>query len=153
MGCRWAQEPTTSWIKFLGILGVVFDFRVSSSVVSEVSAGLTTVVSLLGLSCIGKLHGTLLHNLEKGKGSRHRDIKRTRLHWQPRSSVEGKKTRITPPKTASCSSQEPKKNLGEGPGRKSPTPTPPPPWKGPQGRLQSYRCGKWTLPTVLVELH
>lgn len=120
----------------------MFDFQVSSSVVSEVSAGLTMVVSLLGLRCIGKLHGMLLHNLEKGKGSRHRDIKRTRLHWQPRNSVKGKKTRITPPKTASCSSQEPKKNLGEGPGRKSPTPTPPPPWKGPQGRLQSYRCGE-----------
>lgn len=105
-----------------------------------VSPGLKTVVSLLGLSCIGKLHGKLLHNLEKGKGSRYRDIQRTRLHWQPRNSVEGKKMRITPSKTASCSSQEPKKSLGEGLGRKSPIPTPP--WKGPQGRLQSYRCGE-----------
>lgn len=135
--------------------------KVSSCLASEVSVGLKVAVLLLGLRCIGKLHGKFLHNLEKRqRRSSHRDITRTRLHWKPGNSVEGKKTRIAPPKTASCSSQELKMNLGEGPGRMNPTlhlgkdlrvacrVTDVGKWilstcpSGPQGRLQSDRCGE-----------
>lgn len=67
------------------------------------------VVILLGLSKGGELHGKLFLRL---------DI--TRLQWQPGNSAEGKEIGLALPKAASSSSQELKKNLGEGPETKNP---------------------------------